>query len=195
VLRTSATLLAAGALLIGCGSTAHPAHAAKPAARYDEQRRAKRELRGALDPDEHLPPPVCMRFPPSGPRILAVVLGHQNQGRDEAVFRSLHLKAVFQISSMSAYEAHLADLATLIRHVDSHGFTNLRIEAGGFGFTKPLRPGEEKDFEPLCPRVEIGIHAKGVAPTHRELAWAKSMVRHYGSDYVSIFYGQYGKPV
>jgi hypothetical protein len=195
VLCRTATLGAAAALLVGCGSSASPAHAAKPGARYYEQRRAKMELRGALHPDEHLPPPVCMRFPPEGPRIVAVVLGSKNRHRDEAAFRSLHLTAVFRISTMAAYEAHLATLARQMRRVEPHGHSNLRIEWQGFHFTEPLRPKEEIAFDPLCPRVEIGIHAKGLEPTKTELAWAESMTRLHGSDFVSIFYGTYGEAV
>jgi hypothetical protein len=165
-----------------------------PGARYHEQQRAKRELRSALHPDEHLPPPVCMRFPPQGPRIVAVVLGPRNLQRDKAAFRSLRLKAVFEVSSVGAYEAHLVGLLEKVRRAEPPGYADLRIERRNFGFTKPLQPKEEIDFEPLCPRVEVGIHANGfeVKPTPSELAWAETAVRHYGSDYVSIFYGSYG---
>jgi hypothetical protein len=171
-------------LLVGCGTSSHTAY-------LHEQRRAERDLRGALDPDEHLPPPVCMRFPPSGPPIVAVVLGRQNLHRVEAVFRSLRLTATFEISSLAVYEAHLAGLAREVRGGEPHGYTNLRVGWKRFGFF-PLPRGSERDFEPLCPRVEIGIHAKGSEPTKAELTWTESMVRRYGSDYVSIFYGEYG---
>jgi hypothetical protein len=135
-----------------------------------------------------------MRFPPRGPRIVAVVLGRRNRPRTEAAFRSLHLKAVFEAGSMSAYESHLAKLDRAVGRAEPRGYTNLKVDWRGFGFTKPLRPKEEITFEPLCPRVEIGIHAKGIdiEPAPAELAWVESMVRRYGSDYVSIFRGGYG---
>jgi hypothetical protein len=197
MVRTAVTLVAAAALLLGCGSSARTAHASKPGARYYEQVRAKRELRGALHPDEHLPPPVCMRFPPEGPRIVAVVLGRQNLQRVKAAFSSLHLKAVFQISSLGAYEAHLARIDRQLTTAKPRGYTNLKIVSDGFGFTKPLPPGNERDFAPLCPQVQIGIHAKEVEvePSHDELAWTEAMVRRYGSDYVSIFRGGFGVAV
>jgi hypothetical protein len=150
----------AGAVLTACDSSVRPAHAAKPGARYYEQRRAKRELRGALHPDEHRPPPVCMRFPPEGPRIVAVVLGRQNLQRVKAAFRSLRLKALFQVGSTAVYEAHLASIYRRVSSAKPHSYGNLKVFWKGFGFTKPLNPQEEISFEPICPRVQIGIHAK-----------------------------------
>jgi hypothetical protein len=168
------------------------APAAKPGARFHEQRRAKRELRGALHPDEHLPPPVCMRFPPRGPRIVAVVLGRQNLPRVKAAFKKLRLKAVYQLSSLRSYEAHLARLYRQIHRVNPRSYTDLHVEWSGFGFAKPLQPGEDISFQPLCPRAQIGIYYRGIEPTDAERAWAEANVRSYGSDWVSIFYGGYG---
>lgn len=165
----------------------------KPGARYYEQRRAKRELRGALRPDEHLPPPVCMRFPPRGPRIVAVVLGRQNLPHVKTAFKKLRLKAVYQISSLRSYEAHLARLYRQIRPAKPRSYTDLHVEWSGFGFTKPLQPKEDISFQPLCPRVQIGIHYRGIEPTGAERAWAEAKVRSYGSDWVSIFYGEYAE--
>jgi hypothetical protein len=194
MLRTAVALVAAALLLLGCGSSARTAHASKPGARYYEQRRAERQLRGALHPDEHLPPPVCMRFPPEGPRIVAVVLGQKNFSRVKAVFRSLRLKAVFHVSSVGAYEAHLVKIERRLIAAKPSSYSDLKIFLEGFGFTKPLGPHEEISFNPLCPQVRIGIHAKEgeVEPTPDELGWTEAMVRRYGSDYVSIFRGVFG---
>jgi hypothetical protein len=196
-LRTAIALAAVCPLVVGCGSSASATHASKPGERYYEQVRAKRELRGALHPDEHLPPPVCMRFPPEGPRIVAVVLGRRNSRRVKAAFRSLHLKAVFQVSSMSVYEAHLKRIYRQLTAAKPRGYTDLKVFWDGFGFTKPLQRQEEITFNPLCPQVQIGIHAKEaeVEPTRDELAWTEAKVRSYGSDYVSIFRGVFGTPV
>jgi hypothetical protein len=196
MLRTAVALVAAALLLLGCGSSARTAHASNPGARYYEQVRAKRELRGALHPDEHLPPPVCMRLPPEGPRIVGVVLGRKNLPRVKAAFRSLHLKAVFQVSSVSAYEAHLVKIKRELMASKPRDYTDLKIFLEGFGFTKPLQPREDIVFQPLCPQVRIGIHAKEfeVEPTHDELAWTEAMVQRYGPDYVSIFRGAFATP-
>jgi hypothetical protein len=194
VFRMAIALAAACALVVGCGSSARKAHARGPGARYYEQARAKRELRGALHPDEHLPPPVCMRFPPEGPSIVAVVLGRENLSRVKAAFRSLHLKAVFQISSTAAYEAQLSKIYRRLTAAKPRSYTDVKVFWDGFGFTKPLQRQEEITFNPLCPQVQIGIHAKEaeVEPTHDELAWTEAMVHSYGSDYVSIFRGVFG---
>jgi hypothetical protein len=188
-------------LLWSCCGVAHrrtaphtrPTSEAKPGARFYEQRRAKRELRGALHPDEHLPPPVCMRFPPRGPRIVAVVLGRENLSRVKAAFKKLHLKPVYQLSSLRSYEARLARLYRQIERAKPRSYTDVHVEWSGFGFTKPLRPQEEISFQPLCPRVQIGIYYRGIEPTDAERAWAEAKVRSYGSDWVSIFYGDYAE--
>jgi hypothetical protein len=180
----------------GANKTTPPkvaAPTAKPGARYYEQRRAKRELRRALHPDEHLPTPVCMRFPPRGPRIVAVVLGRQNLPRVKAAFKKLHLKAVYQSSSLRSYEAHLARIYQQIRRAKPRSYTDLHVQKSGFGFTKPLQPDEDISFQALCPRVEIGIHFRGIEPTGAERAWAEAKVRSYDSDWVSIFFGEYGQ--
>jgi hypothetical protein len=192
MLRTTAGLLIASALLLGCSATS-AATAAEPGARFYEQRRATRELRGALHPNERLPPPVCMRFPPEGARIVAVVLGGPNLRRVEKAFRTLHLKAIFQISSIAAYEAHLARLYRQVTSTLPRGYGNLKVFRSSFGFPKKQRE-ESISFDPLCPRVQIGIHAKDFErePRHDELAWTETTVRRYGSDYVSIFYGGFG---
>jgi len=123
-----------------------------------------------------------------------VVLGRQNLQRVKAAFRSLRLKALFQVSSTATYEAHLASIYRRVSSAKPHRYGNLKVFWNGFGFTMPLNPQEEISFEPLCPRVQIGIHAKDPErePAPKELAWTTAMVRHYGSDFVSIFYGAFG---
>jgi hypothetical protein len=190
VARPLAGLVIASLTLIACGSPTS-AHASSPGARYYEQRHAKRQLGAAIRYNDKLPPPVCMRFPPSGPRIVAVVLGHENLNRVRAAFRRLHVRALFQISSISAYNARLARLYRVIAPTIPVEHRNLKLLRGRFPVK--ARPTEGITFEPLCPRVEIGIHAQSprTDPNPMERTWAESQVRRYGSDFVSIYYGAF----
>lgn len=157
--------------------------------RAKEERRATEELPSALHalPDLHSEPPVCLRFPPGGERMVAVVLGARKESYVAGILRSLHLDASITVSSsVEAYNASLARLARVIGKTVPGRFRSIGVGEERIPILVGLRPG--LIYDPVCPTVLVEVRAHGT-PNAEELAWARHVVSQYGADLVSIFYG------
>jgi hypothetical protein len=185
-LRTTCYMFALALAVGGCGASA----------RTREQQLATRELPRALgavvgqqEVALQTVPPLCLRLPARGPNIIAVVLGRQNQSYVTGVMRRLHLKAAIELSSVGAYNASVEQLRRTIGSTVPTHFRSIEVLYS----TIPIKrqPAEGIDCEPLCPRVNIAVHAHAT-PTSEEVTWAHHVVGRYGPDRVSIYYGEVG---
>lgn len=133
-------------------------------------------------------PIVCVRIPPGGQPMVAVVLDERRRASVVAAFRRLRVPVTLEASSITSYDKRLRRIHDAITKQLPREYRNLELLGGAF--PQKLNASTRRQFEPLCPRIEVAIHAlhaPRAEPTAAETAWVRMMERRYGTDYVSTY--------
>jgi hypothetical protein len=158
-------------LLPACGASSD--RSTSPAnVRQKAQTAAAMEIRAHRR--ELLPGLVCVRLPPTGPLVIAVA-EPTIATRTTELLHQLHIPGTVEIKSRHDYYHEIGVLEKYAQaHIPKRFVTIVMVEGNSSqGF--------------ICPRGHIELPAKGHVPPGL-LAWAKAIVRRFGSDRIDYRY-------